>query len=490
MPIFKRKKDPFSPTRYGDVFRSARQRERKHLRRRWQWMLLGVFLLIAAVAGYGAYSYFSVQGDVQEPFEEDVTERADRDDPFNVLIVGSDSRTGLTEEEQHDLGANAIPGQRADTLVLAHIDPETNKVTMVQFPRDLWVPIDGGEPNKINSALEEGARPLVRTVKDLTALRIHHYVQVNIAGFRDLVDAIDGVDVCIPEPIEFDEQTGLQVTEEEVGMVHFDGDRALRFVRSRAFATGDFERIQNQQKFIAAALDKILSTSTLLQPGRVKSLADVARRNVVVDQNTTLLGLADIGEKLRSFNPSTYEAYTAPNTGVATITVGGTDVSIVDPDDKAMDMLFSAVAANESPAEADGVPDVAPSTIRVGVYNGVGLEQAVAGPAGEDLKAATDLGDGPVNIVDTANAKHFRYRGTTIVHNQDEPEAERMAELVAAAIPDATVETGRTKPDVDVAVIVGKGKFRTQRIVQLLPIPIPSPGELPEACRDDVQAGG
>ena len=446
-----------------------------------------MFVVLAAAGGYGLYYYYSLQGDVQEDLGEIVEPVEDREDPFNVLLVGSDSREGLTDEQKLELGAGDLEGggERADTLIVAHIDPETSKVTMVQFPRDLWVPVKGGGEDRINSALEGGPRELVETVERLTDLSINHYVQVNIAGFRDLIEEIGGVEVCVPEPIPFDEQTGLEVTEEQVGMVHFDGDRALRFVRSRKFATGDFERIQNQQKFIAAALDKVLSTSTLLQPGRVNALANVARNNLKIDKHTTLKGLAEIGQKLRTFDPQTYEAYTAPNLG----TDFEGDKSIVRADFDTMEVMFGAIADNESPAEADGVPNIAPGTVRVGVYNGVGLERPVANPAAEELKTASTVGDSQVQIVDVANANNFKYRGTTIVWNSDEPEAERMAELVAAAIPDATVKSGKTKKDVDVAVIVGKGKFAPTKITQILPIPIPKPGTLPEVCAQDQAAG-
>ncbi len=492
MSLWRRKKNNVpTATRYGDVFRSARERERKHFRHRWQWILLAVFVLLGAVAGYLVYYYYSLQGDVQRDIDNvEPTER--REDPFNVLLVGSDSREGLTEKQKLDLGAGDVDGggdaERADTLILAHIDPETSKVTMVQFPRDLWVPV-GKRNDKINAALMGGPERIVATVEDLTGLSINHYVQVNIVGFRDLVEAIGGVEVCVPEPIPFDEQTGLEVTEEEVGMVQFSGDDALRFVRSRAFATGDFERIQNQQRFIAAALDKILSSSTILRPGRVNALADVARDNVDIDQNTTLKGLAEIGNKLRNFDPETYEAYTAPNLGTGIEVANGVENSVVVGDFDTMEVMFDAIAANESPAEADGVPSISPQTVRVGVYNGVGLERAVAGPARDNLEAATTVGEEHVQVVEVANAKNFRFRGTTIVANSEEPEAERMAELVAAAIPGAEVEVGKTKPDVDVAVIVGRGKFRTKKITQILPIPIPKPGDLPEVCARDQASG-
>jgi hypothetical protein len=272
-------------------------------------------------------------------------------------------------------------------------------------------------------------------------------------------------------------------------MIHFNGDRALSFVRSRNFSTGDLERIQNQQKFIAAAIDKIVSKSTFFQPARIRALADVARHNLVIDQHTTIRGLADIGQKLRDLNPDTYEAYTVPNLGSALINFRGADVSIVKPDVAGMRVMFRAIRDNESPAEADGVPGIDPATIRVGVYNGVGLERAVAAPAADELTRATTAPSGRhVRIVDVANAKRFGYRTTTIVYNSQEPEAKRMAALVAAAIPGADVAPGKTKRSVDVAVIVGRRGFRTRRITQIVPIPIPEPGALPAACRIDSKA--
>lgn len=462
-------------------------RERKHLRHRWQWIALAIFLVLGGLAAYALYYYYSLQGDVQHTTPGVVKEEKGK--PFNVLLVGSDSRAGLTEKERLDLGAGTegVTGVRADTLIVAHIDPETDHITMVQFPRDLWVPVNGGKKAKINSSLESGRGAVVKTIADLTGLSINHYVQVNIAGFRNLIGAIDGVDVCIPEAVPFDRNTGIEIKSEEVGMVHFGGDRALRFVRSRhVFEEGDLARVQNQQKFLAAAIDKVTSVSTFFQPGRITTLADVARENLVIDQHTTINGLKEIGLKLRQFDPQGYEAYTVPNFGAKNIDVDGMEVSIVDPDLEAIEVLFDAVADNESPAAVDGVPDIDPTTIRVGVYNGVGLDKPIAAPAREDLERATDAtgtGEGGVKVVDVANAPNFKFKGVTVVYNQDEPEAKRQAELLSAVLPGATVEAGKTKRGIDVAVIVGKGRFRTKQLVQLLPIPIPKPGELPEVCR-------
>lgn len=474
MGLFKKKPDPFAAFGESGPFRSVRTRERKHMRRWWQWALLGFFLLVVVAAGYGTYRYYETQGKIQNPNIE-VDERGEELAPFNVLLVGSDSREGLSEEEQFELGAGAVGGQRADTLILAHIDPSESKVTMVQFPRDLYVPIAGGGEDRINSALAGGPNQLVRTVKGLTGLDINQYLQVNIAGFRDLVNAIGGVRICITEPIPFDRHTGIEVTEDELGLVGFDGERALRFVRSRNFPSGDFERIRNQQKFLAAAIDKVTSVSTLLSPTAIDKLLRVAGDNVETDRHTTILGLKDLANNLRHFDPEHYEAYTAPNLGTAR--VGG--ASVVLPDMPAVELMFEAIAGNQSPAEADGVPSIAPSTIRVAVYNGT-FEEGLARDSAASLKRATDVGDGGVQVVDQANAVRSNFRQTVIRY---EPSAEAMAEVIAAAMPNAELREGNTLRGVDIAVVVGRRGGRTTELVQILPIPIPPPGELPAECR-------
>jgi LCP family protein required for cell wall assembly len=470
--LFRRDPDPFAPTRYSGMVKGYRERHKKRMRHWWQWAALGVLVLFVAVGGYGTWLYYSTQGRVQADIPD--VEPADEAEPFNALLVGSDSREGLTEEEQLDLGANAVGGERADTLILAHIDPANDHVVMIQFPRDLWVPLADGSENKINSALEGGQQNMVRTIEELSGLEVNKYLQVNIAGFRDLVDAIGGVDICIPEPIPFDPNTGIEVTEEEVGLVHFDGDRAIRFVRSRNFETGDFERIQNQQKFVAAALNKVTSAQTLLNPGRIVKLADIAGDNVLTDRHTTLNGIRDLVGTLKGFEPERFEAYIVPNNGIGNVD----GISTVEYNPVAADVMFDAVADNESPAEADGVTNIEPSTVRVGIFNGTGVEGAAA-EAQTQLLAATDVGEGPVDIVEIGDAPRTGYKETVIEY---EPEAEKLADLIAAAIPDAVLEEAKTEPGLDVEIMVGK-KFETRQLVNIVPIPIPKPGEVPDACQ-------
>lgn len=470
--FWRKEPDPFAP---DAMDRTTRGRLRRRRRRRWQIAAIVLSMLLLAGTGTLKYLYDRLEDIVQEPVPE-VKAEEDEMEPFNALLVGSDSREGLTEEEQLLFGAEEVGGQRADTIILAHVDPSNNHVTMIQFPRDLYVPIDGSYSNKVNTALMDGPSPLVRTIEDLTELEVNHYAQVNIAGFRDIVDAIGGVEICIPDPIPFDPKTGIEIPEEETGMVKFDGERALRFVRSRNYATGDFERIANQQKFMSAALNKVTSTGTFFRPKRIIDLYNAVGDNLVIDEGTKLTRLLSIAKRLRSFDPETYEAYIVPNLGTTTNEAG----SVVLPDEEAMDVMFDAVADNESPAEGDGVPDVDPSSVRVGVYNGSGVEGAADSGAAA-LDAATVQGESGIQIVEIGNAPRPDFQKTVVRYDDRDIGSREQAEFIAAALPGARVQERKVPDGVDVMVIVG-ASFETQRLVRIEPIELPAPSDPPPEC--------
>jgi LCP family protein required for cell wall assembly len=481
---FKRDPDPFAASRYGEMFRSARTRGRKHMRHRWQWYVLIGAVVVLTFAGAIAWKLWQVNKEIGvDPGHTQVEEGR----PFNVLLVGSDSRGDLTPEEQDELGALAVEGQRADTLIVGHVDPANNHVTMLQFPRDLYVPIAGtNDERKINEALLYGRRALLQTVENLTGITINKYIEVNIAGFRDVVDAIGGVDVCVPETTPFDPNTGFWVT--KPGTITFGGDLALRYVRSRhAFENGDFDRIANQQKFLSAAFAKVTSLGMLVQPQKINRLLDIAAKNLKTSEG--LFAVKGTLDRFRSFDPAHYEAYVAPNFGTDNITLSsGEPYSIVVPDMERIKLLGEAIADNESPAEADGVPSIDPKTIRLGVYNGVDLNEPYASNAAAALVTATG---GPENGVqidgdDIANAPHFRFADNIVRY---QPEAEEMARLVAAAIPGAVLQEHATPDGIDVAVIVGNDSFKTEKLLQILPIPLQKPGAEPAVCDQRGETG-
>jgi LCP family protein required for cell wall assembly len=462
---------------YSSMVRSTRSRRRRHMTHWWQWALAAMLVFLVVGSGVAVWAYQHLQGLVHVHVGS-ITKQADQEKPFNALLVGSDSRKGLTKKQQLKLGAKAVPGRRADTIILAHVDPATDHVIMVQFPRDLYVHIHGRRRDKINSAIAPGGfSNLIATIKDITGLEINHYVQVNLDGFRQLVNAIGGVDICVQEKIPFDTHTGLEVT--KPGMIHFTGDEALRFVRARdVFANGDFTRIQNQQRFLQAAVAKATQKSTLLNPARLAGIYSSVGDNLRIDDTTSLGDAARLAQRFRSFDPDHYEAYTVPNLGAKQITLPSGGISdIVAADPKAMRVMFGAIARNESPTAADGVPDVDPASVRVGVYNGT-FEVGAAHSAARELTAATSTSSGSVVIAEVSNATTFKHKQTTIRYR---PGAKNEAQLVAAAIPGAKLERGKTHAGVDVAVIVGK-QFKTKKIVQLIPIRLPEPSAPPPVC--------
>ncbi len=199
------------------------------------------------------------------------------DDPVdlpseNYLLVGSDTREGISEDDP-DFGvigdANAVSGQRADTIMVLRRELDGG-AAIVSLPRDLWVEIHGtGGSNRINAAYNGGAERLVATVVETLGIPIHHYVEVNFVGFRDIVNELGGVTICFPYPTR-DVKAGL---DQPAGCNLLDGLQALAFARSRTYQefregqwrtdpTADIGRTQRQQQFISAAADGAIARLT------------------------------------------------------------------------------------------------------------------------------------------------------------------------------------------------------------------------------------
>jgi LCP family protein required for cell wall assembly len=217
--------------------------------------------------------------------------------PRNVLLLGSDTRAGLTPEEQAAFGSEEdVDGERSDTIILLHIDPRRDRAVVLHFPRDLRVRIPDHGVDRINAAYELGGPGLVvRTVRSYTGLPIHNYMEVDLAGFQELVDAVGGVRICIDRPM-VDELAGLNLP--RAGCYLLDGDRALGFVRARHIAgdiVPDFARIARQQQFMRAMLNRLLSFRALLD----QQVLQEAVSKVTTDEKLTGADLVLLGQKLR-----------------------------------------------------------------------------------------------------------------------------------------------------------------------------------------------
>ena len=293
----------------------------------------------------------------------------------NYLLLGSDSRAGLSKDEQVHFGTNADIGgsNRSDTIMLIHTVPDEQKAIFLSFPRDLWTNIPGVGEGKINSAFEGGvqhggAQKVAATVHELTGMPIDHIMYVDLAGFQGLVDALGGVEMCVPFPMQ-DELTGLDI---QSGCQHFDGYTALAYVRTRhqpCDTIPDFARISRQQQFLRAVIAKLLQPSELLRlPTLVPALLD----NLVVDQGLrNPAELAYLVGQLKAVGTDAADFRSVPTIPDG-IYVNGTFLSIVRAIEPDANQLFAKIR-NEQPLgnlglELAGTPP-SPANVRVGVYD-------------------------------------------------------------------------------------------------------------------------
>ena len=211
--------------------------------------------------------------------------RTDLNKPFYMMLIGSDIREGQSQSES-----------RSDTNILVRVDGSKNQVTMVSIPRDTAIDIDGHGVSKFNNAYTyDGAAGVIREASELCGVEIAHYAEVNFGNLVSLVDAVGGVDVEVEQRIDdtdADGSTGIPGAERiiiEEGLQHLDGDAALVFARSRAYADGDFTRTENQRKLIQAIVDKVLSLPVTELPGVIEAAAQSVTTDLSV---TDIINLA------------------------------------------------------------------------------------------------------------------------------------------------------------------------------------------------------
>jgi LCP family protein required for cell wall assembly len=213
----------------------------------------------------------------------------------NWLLVGSDSRQGLTVEQQQALATGGDIGNgRTDTMLLVHV-PEVGSATpttMVSLPRDSYVPIPGYGRDKLNAAFAMGGAPLLtQTVEQATGLRLEHYIEVGFSGFAALVDALGGVTVCPAASID-DPLAGIDLP---AGCQKLQGRDALGYVRSRDTPRADLDRMVNQRRFMSALLHRAASPAVWLNPWRWYSVPRAAADALTVDQGDHVWDLARLG---------------------------------------------------------------------------------------------------------------------------------------------------------------------------------------------------
>jgi LCP family protein required for cell wall assembly len=232
-----------------------------------------------------------------------VIDRPEAGEGTNYLIVGSDSRKGMSAEEKKKLHTGSAEGKRTDSMMILHTGG--GAPTLISLPRDSNVTIPSfkgsdsgklypatGRQTKLNAAYaEDGPELLVRTVEANTGLHIDHYVEIGFAGFANIVDAVGGVEMDIPQDIK-DTKSGADLKK---GKQTLNGEQALAFVRTRyALAGSDLDRTKNQQKFLSALANQVATPGTVLNPFKLYPTMSAGLDTLVVDKDMGLYDLASM----------------------------------------------------------------------------------------------------------------------------------------------------------------------------------------------------
>lgn len=402
------------------------------------------FLLVAGAAtGYLIYRHLDsnitvvdLSGDLG-PRPSKVVESNVEQQPMNILVMGSDTRQGQGSNGKGKGFGMDVTGARSDTTLLVHLPASRDHALAVSIPRDTIVDIPSCKTStgmstpttdRFNSAFSIGGPACtIKTVESLTNVFIDHYVVVDFDGFQNIVSALGGVDVCLPEAIN-DPKSGLDLP---AGISTVTGAQALAYVRARYIGNGsDISRIDRQQAFLSSVINKAKSSGTLLNPIRLVKFLDAATKSLTTDPGLGSLNeLRKLAEEVRAIPPKDITFMTTPwipNPEDPNTVVWQTDKT---------DKIWSAIRNDkdwppppEKPTEVDGKPlDKQPSEIYVRVLNGSKVEGAAA-------SAAEELKKQGYNVISVDNADSSDYLSTIVRYD---PAYDDSARTVTASVPGA-----------------------------------------------------
>lgn len=355
----------------------------------------------------------------------------------NILLVGSDSRAGATDQELAEKLRTGDPGtMNTDTMLLVHIPSDGSRASVVSFPRDSYVDIPGFGENKLNAAYAlgfnslnadtsqaeraaAGAQLLVQTISSLSGVQVDHYVQVDLLGFYNLTEVIGGVEVNLCAPAR-DRDSGIDLP---AGVQTISGADALAFVRQRnGLPNGDLDRIVRQQAFIGGVVRNLLSAGVLLNPLKQKDLVEAASQSLTVDANLDLL---DLAQQLQNLAAGNVEFSTVPIADPAG-RINGSSVVLLEDSDVIVD-YFAGLSEEPEPPPAADTSTVDPAEVTVDVYNGSG----VGGLGGDAQVALQELG---YAVGSVGNADRSDYTTTEIRYA---PGLDAAARTLALVVPGA-----------------------------------------------------
>lgn len=399
---------------------------------------LGLAASVLTISGVGYAAAVSVSDQIRHvDVFSSMTNRPPERGGENILLVGSDDRTGLSRAQKQKLHVGAGDyGRHTDTIMLLHI-ADDGSVGVVSIPRDSYVEIPAytdssgrtvrATNQKINAAYDIGGPTLItQTVEQATGVRIDHYAEINFAGFVAMVDALGGVPITTTSDIH-DEKAGLDLP---AGTTNLNGAQALGYVRARYFdPTADLGRMKRQQSFLDAMFTKATNPSTLLNPVKMMSFASAAASSLTVDED---LGRDELWHLIASARAGSAKDVTFETVPVAADVDKAGVGAVVLWDEQAAASLFSTLNSGRpiggSAASSVTPVEVAPSGIRVQVFNGSKI-------SGQGSRARSDLVAAGYDVVGQASSAKTSDRVETLI--QYDPRYDRSLLTLKASFPDA-----------------------------------------------------
>jgi len=293
----------------------------------WRRILVVAAILVVAWLAFMVWVPFHAWGNVQRIDASPGGTRPAASKGYDYVLVGSDSREGLTAAQQKQLNTGSTKdasGKRTDSIILVHVPSGGGKPALISLPRDSYLPIPGHGHNKINAAYSLGGpKLLVQTIETVTDLRIDGYVEIGFGGFASVVDSLDGVDICVKHAMD-DPKAGINL---KAGCQTLNGPNALGYVRARySDPLGDIGRVQRQRQFLGAIIHKAASPSTALVPWRYYRFATTAGAGLTVGEDTSLRDVIRVLQTLRAVSGGDGLSLTVPVSNAALPTHVGSAV--------------------------------------------------------------------------------------------------------------------------------------------------------------------
>lgn len=263
--------------------------------------------------------------------------------PGNLyLLVGSDSRKGLSKKQQKKLGTGSVEGQRTDTMMLLYV-PRSGEPALISLPRDSFVDIPGNGKNKLNTAYAFGGpQLLVKTVEQDTGLRVDGYMEVGFGGFVNVIDAVDGIKMC-PKTAIKDKDSHLDLKK---GCQKMDGVTALGYVRMRkADPLGDLGRVKRQREMLSALAKKVATPASVVNPVRYWNLNHAVAESITTGEDTSTIDVGRMGLAMRKISAGDGLTLTVPISDANASTSAGSSVLW---DEEKSQAIFSEIAEGDT----------------------------------------------------------------------------------------------------------------------------------------------